>query len=148
MGFCLLFSRCMVCDSGNHAARPVHAPAPAGTTVDRSLAAHRAEHRTDLFARLVDAARRVTTFSRHAVIFSCTILERGRGRCDHRSLGRRCWSRRQAPWRSWRSTPAYQNNARCEEQQYNKPEMIHDHVSGISRQEKIFFWEDRYKKVR
>ena len=136
------FWRCELCGSGNYSALPVHAPAPAGTTVDRSLAAHRAEHRTDLFVRLVDTARRMAAFGRHTIIISCTILERGRGRCDRRSRGQRSRSWRQGTRRSRRSTPACQKKTCSEEQHHGKPGMIHDHVSGISNKKKIIFWEE------
>jgi hypothetical protein len=111
---------CELCGSGNNVALTVHAPAPAGTTVDRSFTTHRAEDGTDLFLSLVDTARRMTALGRHTVIIICTILERGRGRCDRRSRGQRSWSRCQGT-RIRRSTSAYQNKTCCEEKRHDKP---------------------------
>jgi len=60
---------------GSHAAFSVHAPAPAGTAVNRSFADIRTQQGTDPFVRFVDAAYRVAAFDRYTIIVSHANLQ-------------------------------------------------------------------------
>jgi hypothetical protein len=78
----LYICRCEGGICGYHTASAVHAPAPAGTTIDGSLADIRAKQSADPLVRLVDAARRVAALSGHTVVVTRTGLRSWR-RCQN-----------------------------------------------------------------
>ncbi len=132
---------------------PFTHPQLAGTTIDRSLAAHRAHQVTHSLVCLVGTARGMTALGRYTVIICHATLCRSRSGCHHRgrSLGRGYRYDRGIAC----SAPAYQNKASEEQagecipnQKYSRPWFRiscreHDNYLGDFR-----LWRNGHEPVR